>query len=49
VLFETDWPHPTSLYPSVQEHIQATLGHVDASTRRRVLQDNAVELYNLPV
>ncbi len=49
VLFETDWPHPTSLYPGVHEQIERTLSHVDDYTRRRVLQDNAVELYNLPM
>ena len=49
VLFETDYPHPTSLYPGVQEKIAATLGGHDAATRKRILQDNAVELYHLPI
>jgi uncharacterized protein len=48
VLFETDFPHPTSLYPGVQEHILDTLGGYDQSVRKRVLERNAVELYNLP-
>jgi hypothetical protein len=48
VLFETDWPHPTSLYPSVHAQIERTLSHVDDHTRRRVFQDNAGELYHLP-
>lgn len=48
VLFETDFPHPTSLYPGVQEHIMDTLGAYDWSIRKRVLERNAVELYNLP-
>ena len=26
VMFETDFPHPTSLYPGVQEHLAETLG-----------------------
>ena len=29
VLFETDFPHPTSLYPGVQEHIVDVLGGYD--------------------
>ena len=29
VMFETDFPHPTSLYPGVQEHIVETLGGYD--------------------
>jgi predicted TIM-barrel fold metal-dependent hydrolase len=48
VLFETDFPHPTSLYPGVQEHIVETLGGYDQSVRKKVLQTNAVKLYNLP-
>ena len=48
VLFETDFPHPTSLYPGVQEHIVDTLGGYDQNVRKRVLERNAVELYNLP-
>jgi predicted TIM-barrel fold metal-dependent hydrolase len=48
VLFETDFPHPTSLYPGVQEHLAATLGGYDYEVRKRVLERNAVELYNLP-
>lgn len=48
VLFETDFPHPTALYPNVQEHIVATLGGYSAEVRKRVLERNAVELYNLP-
>jgi predicted TIM-barrel fold metal-dependent hydrolase len=48
VLFETDYPHPTSLYPGVQEHIVDVLGGYDASVRKKVLETNAVGLYNLP-
>ena len=47
LLFETDYPHPTSLYPGVQDKLVSVLGHHDHATRKRVLQDNAVELYNL--
>jgi predicted TIM-barrel fold metal-dependent hydrolase len=48
VLFETDFPHPTSLYPGVQAHIVDTLGAYDYEVRKRVLERNAVELYKLP-
>jgi uncharacterized protein len=48
VMFETDFPHPTSLYPGVQEHIKDVLGGYDFATKKKVLQDNAVRLYNLP-
>ena len=48
LLFETDFPHPTSLYPGVQAKLVDTLGGYDYATRRRVLERNAVELYKLP-
>lgn len=48
VLFETDFPHPTSLYPGVQAHIVETLGDYDYDVRKRVLERNAVDLYKLP-
>ena len=48
LMFETDYPHPTSLYPGVQDKLVSVLGGYDHATRKRVLQDNAVELYNLP-
>jgi len=48
VLFETDFPHPTALYPNVQEHIVETLGGQSHEVRKMVLESNAVKLYNLP-
>jgi uncharacterized protein len=47
-LFETDFPHPTSLYPGVQAHLVDTLGGYSHEVQKKVLQDNAVKLYNLP-
>ena len=49
VMFETDFPHPTSLYPGVQAHITDVLGGYDFATKKKVLQDNAVRVYNLPI
>lgn len=48
VMFETDFPHPTSLYPGVQEHIVETLGGYDYEVKKKVLETNAARLYNLP-
>ncbi len=48
VMFETDFPHPTSLYPGVQAHLVDVLGGYDHAVQKKVLQDNAVRLYNLP-
>lgn len=47
VMFETDFPHPTSLYPGVQDKLVETMGGYEYEIRKRVLQDNASELYNL--
>ena len=47
VLFETDYPHPTSLYPGVQQKLAETIGKYDYATRKQVLQQNAADLFNL--
>jgi uncharacterized protein len=49
VMFETDFPHPTSLYPGVQAHLVDVLGGYDSAVQKKVLQDTAVRLYNLPI
>ncbi|MFT3967526.1 MAG: amidohydrolase family protein [Sphingobium sp.] len=49
VMFETDYPHPTSLYPGVQDKLVEVLGGHDYDVRKRVLQQNAAELYNLDI
>lgn len=49
VLVETDVPHPTCLYPSPREHFAAVLADLSPHARRRVLQDNAAELYGIEV
>ena len=47
LLFETDFPHPTSLYPGVQDKLVEIMGGHDYATRKRILESNAFELYNL--
>ncbi len=47
VLFETDFPHTTCLFGNIQETIQGGLGHVKESVRRRILWDNAAQLYRI--
>ena len=48
VLFETDFPHPTCIYPNVQDRLAETLGGLPFEVRKKLLQDNATTLYNLP-
>ncbi|MEY2943610.1 MAG: hypothetical protein RLY97_1624, partial [Pseudomonadota bacterium] len=38
----------TSLYPGVQAHLVDTLGGYSPEVQKKVLQNNAVRLYNLP-
>ncbi|MEZ5742743.1 MAG: amidohydrolase family protein [Sphingomonadaceae bacterium] len=47
VMFQTDFPHPTSLYPDVQDHIVRALGDRPKDEAKMVLQDNASTLFNL--
>ncbi|MEQ8660811.1 MAG: amidohydrolase family protein [Gammaproteobacteria bacterium] len=48
ILFETDFPHPTSLYgEQVSERIASGLAECDADTRRKILWDNAARLYKV--
>jgi predicted TIM-barrel fold metal-dependent hydrolase len=47
LLFETDFPHPTCLYPNVQEYIAEVTSDWNPTTRRKILQDNAAALYKV--
>jgi uncharacterized protein len=47
VLFETDFPHPTCLYPAPLDTIREKMETLRPETRRKVLGDNAVRLYRL--
>ena len=48
VMFETDFPHPTCLYPETHTRISKTLDQLDPTVRRKVLHDTAARVYNLP-
>jgi len=47
VLFETDYPHPTCLYPGPLDYHLSTMEQLSASERAKVFGGNAVKLYNL--
>src|SRR5258708_766028 len=47
VLFETDFPHPTCLYPAPLDTIEDKMLTLRPETRRKVLGDNAPKLYRL--
>ena len=47
VMWETDFPHPTCLYPSPVERTAAVIGHLDPDVVRKIMQDNAAKLYQI--
>jgi predicted TIM-barrel fold metal-dependent hydrolase len=47
IMFETDYPHPVCLYGNVREQIDTAFGGLDRATQRRILWDNAAELYRV--
>ncbi len=49
VMFETDFPHPTCLYPNVREHVEASLAGLSEKAQRKVLYENAARVYQLPL
>jgi predicted TIM-barrel fold metal-dependent hydrolase len=49
VLFETDFPHPTCLYPDSLDAAARATGQLAPDVVRAVMQDNATCLYRLPV
>jgi predicted TIM-barrel fold metal-dependent hydrolase len=49
VMFETDFPHPTCLFPSAVEHALRVLEPWGADVQRKVMQDNAAKLYGIAV
>jgi len=50
-LFETDFPHPTSLYPpeSVKAHVARSLAGETPEVRRKLLSENSARLYKVPL
>jgi len=49
IVFETDFPHPDSKYPKATEHfLDLDAGLVSDDSKRKILWDNAVDLYRFP-
>ncbi len=49
VMFETDFPHPTCLYPDVRGGLQEALGKLDERVQRKVLHETASRVYGIPL
>jgi predicted TIM-barrel fold metal-dependent hydrolase len=47
ILFETDFPHPTCLYPDPLTSAQENMRDLTAEQRAKILGGNATKLYRL--
>jgi hypothetical protein len=47
IMFETDFPHPTCLYPGIRKQVQDTLGGLPERVQRKVLYQTAQRVYQL--
>jgi predicted TIM-barrel fold metal-dependent hydrolase len=47
ILFETDFPHPTCLYPDPLEGVEAKMATLAPATREKIMGENARKLYRL--
>jgi predicted TIM-barrel fold metal-dependent hydrolase len=47
ILFETDFPHPTCLYPNPLQAVEAKMAGLPDEVRRKILGENARKLYRL--
>lgn len=47
LMFETDFPHPTCLYPKVREKVHETLGALEPRVQRKVLYETAARVYDI--
>jgi uncharacterized protein len=47
ILFETDFPHPTCMYPAPLETVAAKMATLSESAQRKIYGENAKKLYRL--
>jgi len=47
IMFETDFPHPTCLYPAPLKTAEANLRDLSTEVQRKILGENAARLYKL--
>ena len=47
IMWEADFPHPTSTYPDSQKLIETCLADVPEAERRKMLHENALRVYGL--
>ena len=47
MMWESDYPHPTSTYPTSWAYIERGMKELNAEERQKVLVDNGVRVFNL--
>ncbi len=47
IMFETDFPHPTCLFPDPLKTAAQNMAGLTPEVQRKILSDNAVQLYRL--
>ena len=47
IMWESDFPHPTSLWPDSSKYVELSLAGVPDDARRKILVDNARSVYKL--
>jgi predicted TIM-barrel fold metal-dependent hydrolase len=47
IMFETDFPHPTCLYPNPLGSVEGKLAKLSPEARRKILGENARKLYSV--
>jgi uncharacterized protein len=47
IMFETDFPHPTCLYPDPLKTAEVNMRELSPSVRRKILGENGIKLYRL--
>jgi predicted TIM-barrel fold metal-dependent hydrolase len=47
ILFETDYPHPTCLYPDPLETVENKMATLTPEVQRKIIGENARALYRL--
>ena len=46
-MFETDFPHPTCLFPDPLRHAKDNMRELSDATRNKILSGNARQLYQV--
>ena len=49
IIYETDFPHPTSTWPNSKAIREKTMEGIPADERKKMFMTNAIKLYKLDV